>query len=91
MVKESRSCTSVSHHTLHRGEQRTKISLSTTAPEGFETGCGHGPGWYVRRLSARLAQAGAEHPTSSLADVLAAAITMVRDDHGGGRKAMFAR
>jgi hypothetical protein len=55
-----------------------------TAPEGFETGCGHGPGWYVRRLSARLAQASAEHSTSSLADVLAAAITMVRDDHGGG-------
>jgi len=53
-----------------------------SAPEGFTTGCRHTPGWYVRRLAARLAE-GADDSSSALSDVLAAAITTVRSDHGG--------
>ena len=48
----------------------------------MDTGCGHGPAWYVRRLGAHLVDAARlEVP---LADVLAAAIARVRDDHGSG-------
>jgi hypothetical protein len=58
------------------------VQDGVSAPEGFATGCRHTPGWYVRRLSARLAEAGAD-PSSTLGDVLAAAVTVVRSDHGG--------
>jgi len=54
-----------------------------TVPEGFETGCVHGPAWYVRRLAARLAVAEAERPAAGLTGNLAAAILAVRADHGG--------
>lgn len=53
-----------------------------TVPEGFETGCEHGPAWYVRRLAARLAVAAADRPVAALAGNLAAAILAVRADHG---------
>ncbi|MFY1634513.1 hypothetical protein ACN27F_14755 [Solwaraspora sp. WMMB335] len=70
-----------------------------TAPAGFETGCVHGPAWYVRRLAARLGLAAAPASTAStassvstsarpmsavpLTDILSDAIRAVRDDHGG--------
>lgn len=54
-----------------------------TAPPGIDTGCVHGPAWYVRRLTARLIEAATAHPAGSLADTLAEAIRRVRDDHGG--------
>lgn len=54
-----------------------------TVPEGFETGCAHGPTWYVQRLAARLAVAAADRPLAALAGNLAAAILAVRADHEG--------
>ncbi|HWH01843.1 MAG TPA: hypothetical protein VNV66_21590 [Pilimelia sp.] len=53
-----------------------------TAPTGLDTGCGHGPAWYVRRLAARLAEAVRSAPDDPLAELLAAAIRAVRGDHG---------
>lgn len=52
-----------------------------TVPDGFDTGCAHGPAWYVRHLAARLAVAEAARPTATLAGHLAAAILAVRSDH----------
>ncbi|WP_422772092.1 hypothetical protein ACN28C_03045 [Plantactinospora sp. WMMC1484] len=54
-----------------------------TVPDGFDTGCVHGPAWYVRRLAARLGLAAADRPAAALAGNLAAAILAVRADHGG--------
>lgn len=54
-----------------------------TAPAGFDTGCRHGPAWYVRRLAARLALATAAAPADPLAALLAEAVRAVRGDHGG--------
>lgn len=53
-----------------------------TVPDGFETGCVHGPAWYVRQLAARLAVAAAHRPNAALEGNLAAAILAVRADHG---------
>ncbi|WP_233512616.1 hypothetical protein [Micromonospora deserti] len=52
-----------------------------TVPEGFDTGCVHGPSWYVRHLAARLGLAEAVRPTATLMSNLAAAILAVRADH----------
>lgn len=54
-----------------------------TVPDGFETGCVHGPGWYVRHLAARIGLALAARPAATLMSSLAAAILAVRADHGG--------
>ncbi|GAA3737812.1 protein phosphatase 2C domain-containing protein [Plantactinospora mayteni] len=54
-----------------------------TVPDGFDTGCVHGPAWYVRRLAARLGLAAADRPAAALTGNLAAAILAVRADHGG--------
>ncbi|MBX7264974.1 hypothetical protein KIF24_02145 [Micromonospora sp. Llam7] len=54
-----------------------------TVPEGFDTGCVHGPQWYVRHLAARLGLAEAARPAATLVSNLAAAILGVRADHGG--------
>ncbi|MFD0785325.1 hypothetical protein ACFQZ8_15570 [Micromonospora azadirachtae] len=54
-----------------------------TVPDGFATGCVHGPEWYVRHLAARIGLAEAARPTASLMSNLAAAILAVRADHGG--------
>ncbi|WP_428963324.1 hypothetical protein [Micromonospora fluostatini] len=54
-----------------------------TVPEGFETGCVHGPQWYVRHLAARIGLAAAARPAATLMSNLAAAILAVRADHGG--------
>lgn len=51
-------------------------------PAGVETGCVHGPAWYVTRLAYHLQQT-ATVPNSTLADGLAAAIDAVRGDHQG--------
>src|SRR5947208_12216140 len=53
-----------------------------TEPEGQDTGCIHGPSWYVRRLAARFAAAYTADPTRSLPHLLADAIDGVRADHG---------
>ncbi|MEH1165657.1 hypothetical protein V6V47_09740 [Micromonospora sp. CPCC 205539] len=53
-----------------------------TVPEGFDTGCVHGPEWYVRHLAARLGVAEAARPSARLTSNLAAAILAVRADHG---------
>ena len=45
-----------------------------TVPEGFDTGCVHGPAWYVRQLAARIGLAAAERPAAALMGNLAAAI-----------------
>ncbi|MCP3783863.1 hypothetical protein NLX85_10855 [Micromonospora sp. A3M-1-15] len=54
-----------------------------TAPEGFDTGCVHGPAWYVRHLAARIGLAVAARPAATLMSSLAAAILAVRADHDG--------
>ncbi|MEE6259185.1 hypothetical protein [Plantactinospora sonchi] len=54
-----------------------------TVPEGFDTGCVHGPEWYVRHLAARIGLAAAQRPAAALAGNLAAAILAVRADHNG--------
>ncbi|MFI7072318.1 hypothetical protein [Micromonospora sediminicola] len=54
-----------------------------TVPEGFDTGCVHGPAWYVRHLAARIGLAVAARPGATLMSSLAAAILAVRADHGG--------
>ncbi|MGH3645705.1 MAG: hypothetical protein ACRDTM_00770 [Micromonosporaceae bacterium] len=53
-----------------------------TVPAGVDTGCAHGPAWYVRRLGAHLMTVHGSDPTALLSDVLAAAIEAVRGDHG---------
>ncbi|WP_233513694.1 hypothetical protein [Micromonospora craterilacus] len=53
-----------------------------TVPEGFDTGCVHGPQWYVRHLAARLGLAEAARPAATLVSNLAGAILAVRADHG---------
>lgn len=54
-----------------------------TVPEGFDTGCVHGPAWYVRHLAARIGLAVAARPAATLMSNLASAILAVRADHGG--------
>lgn len=53
-----------------------------TVPAGMETGCIHGPGWFVRQLGAQLVAAHTDDPEAGLSDVLAAAIDGVRARHG---------
>ncbi|GAA2562187.1 protein phosphatase 2C domain-containing protein [Winogradskya consettensis] len=54
-----------------------------TKPLDIDTGCEHGPAWYVRRLTSRLRQVVEQEPGDSLASSLAGAIQRVRADHGG--------
>ncbi|MGR6322453.1 hypothetical protein Q2K19_13345 [Micromonospora soli] len=53
-----------------------------TVPDGYDTGCVHGPAWYVRHLAARIGLAIAARPAATLMSSLAAAILAVRADHG---------
>ncbi|MFC4146549.1 hypothetical protein ACFO0M_09810 [Micromonospora mangrovi] len=53
-----------------------------TVPDGFDTGCVHGPAWFVRHLAARIGLAVAARPAATLMSCLAAAILAVRADHG---------
>jgi hypothetical protein len=50
---------------------------------GMETGCVHGPAWYVRRLEKHLGHAYGPGPDAPLADLLAGSIERVNADHGG--------
>ncbi|MEV6847691.1 hypothetical protein [Actinoplanes sp. NPDC051411] len=52
-----------------------------TQPSTVDSGCSHGPAWYVRRLAARLALAYADAPEDPLPDLLAHAIGDVADEH----------
>ncbi len=52
-----------------------------TQPAGLDTGCAHGPAWYVRHLSTQLGHAYAMEPTQTLAQLLATAIERVRSRH----------
>jgi hypothetical protein len=54
-----------------------------SVPEGFDTGCVHGPAWYVRHLAARIGLAVAARPAATLMSSLAAALLAVRADHAG--------
>lgn len=54
-----------------------------TAPEGLDTGCVHGPAWYVQQLAARFAGCYARNPAEALSQLLADAIERVRGDHKG--------
>ncbi|MEV4755638.1 hypothetical protein AB0J86_11080 [Micromonospora sp. NPDC049559] len=69
-------------HLLQYG-QLVGVLDGATVPEGFETGCVHGPAWYVRQLAARIGVAAARRPYAALAGNLAAAILAVRADHEG--------
>ena len=53
-----------------------------TVPEGFDTGCVHGPAWFLRHLAARIGLAVAARPAATLVSSLAAALLAVRADHG---------
>ncbi|MBO4206547.1 hypothetical protein GSF22_11120 [Micromonospora echinofusca] len=55
-----------------------------TVPDGFDTGCVHGPAWFVRHLAARIGLAVAARPAATLMSSLAAAVLAVRADHGDG-------
>jgi hypothetical protein len=48
---------------------------------GTDSGCAHGPAWYVRRLAAHLADANAADLGAPLAQILSTAIERVRDEH----------
>jgi hypothetical protein len=52
-----------------------------TQPEGLDSGCTHGPAWYVRNLCAALSHAYATNPTDPLPQLLATAIERVRSQH----------
>jgi hypothetical protein len=54
-----------------------------SVPVGLDSGCVHGPGWYVQHLSTRLAAAYVRAPEAPLQQHLAEAIDRVRHDHGG--------
>src|SRR2546423_943457 len=52
-----------------------------TQPDGVDSGCLHGPAWYVRRLAASLCVAYTAAPAAALPQLLADAIDAVRGDH----------
>ncbi|NJC72360.1 hypothetical protein HC031_21950 [Planosporangium thailandense] len=54
-----------------------------TAPEDVDSGCSHGPAWYVRQLAAHLVRGHDRSPDAPLAHLLADAIRTVAADHGG--------
>jgi hypothetical protein len=51
--------------------------------DGIDTGCHHGPAWYVQQLSAHLVRGHDRDPDAPLAQVLADAIRAVAVDHYG--------
>ncbi len=52
-------------------------------PDSLDSGCVHGPAWYTHRLAVSLTIWHANDPNADLSDLLAAAISSVRDEHGG--------
>ena len=67
-------------HAFHTGDL-VGVFDGVSVPAGVDTGCVHGPAWYVRRLAAHLTQAAAS-PAVPLADALAESIQAVRGEHG---------
>lgn len=63
--------------------QLVAVFDGVTAPAGLETGCVHGPAWYVRRLATQLADRYVADPGGALPQLLAEAIEDVRPDHNG--------
>jgi hypothetical protein len=55
-----------------------------SVPAGMDTGCHHGPAWYVQRLSDHLMVGYGREPDAPLDRLLAEAISAVRGDHGDG-------
>jgi hypothetical protein len=53
-----------------------------SVPDGVDTGCDHGPAWYVQRLADHLMDLHHERPDLPLTALLADAIRAVRGDHG---------
>src|SRR5262245_54275899 len=53
-----------------------------TETDGIDSGCSHGPAWYVRRLATQLCAAYTTTPSTELPQLLATAIDAVRGDHG---------
>ncbi len=53
-----------------------------TAPK-LDTGCMHGPAWYVRNLATHLTAAATADPSGRLEDYLASAIRLVTKAHAG--------
>jgi hypothetical protein len=69
-----------------RGFSRTGlvgVLDGVTVPAGVDTGCRHGPAWYVERLSHHLMVGYDRDPGTPLDRLLADAITAVRGAHGG--------
>jgi hypothetical protein len=54
-----------------------------SVPDGVDTGCRHGPAWYVRHLSNHLVSIHQEDPAQPLNALLADAIRAVGADHYG--------
>src|SRR4051794_29826886 len=54
-----------------------------SSPDGVETGCRHGPAWYVKRLADHLVRLHREDQDVSLTAMLAEAIRRVGLDHEG--------
>lgn len=54
-----------------------------SVPNGMETGCTHGTGWYVRELGIRLLQRAAQVPQKPLTNCLALSINEVAELHEG--------
>src|SRR5687767_12027664 len=54
-----------------------------SVPAGVDTGCLHGPAWYVRRLATHLGRAYVSRPDATLTEILATAIELTRHDHDG--------
>jgi hypothetical protein len=54
-----------------------------SAPDPLDTGCHHGPSWYVRRLGAHIVAAHRRRADVPLADLLAESIALTAADHDG--------
>lgn len=67
---------------IHHGPLVGVFDGVTELPE-VDSGCVHGPAWYVRRLTTRLTEVTTESPEAPLTDALATAIERVNDDHEG--------
>jgi hypothetical protein len=61
----------------------TAVFDGVTQLSGLDSGCAHGPAWYVQRLAVRLVEAYVAQPEGSLHSFLENAIEAVRGDHGG--------
>src|SRR5436190_647586 len=54
-----------------------------SAPDGVDTGCRHGPAWYVARLAGHLRAGHGDDPKLPLPVLLADAVRAVSQEHAG--------